>query len=712
MIFSALVVACAWYGLRRQGRRDKSRVDESPAELSHQRPHDVRVDADEQVTGRPLAIPATSTTRSAQDEQPHLAEVVPVVGRTRRQHLTHLGTGVIPLATDQERKLNRRIIAAGMSMTTAIVGIIYPPILVVTLGTALYSTIPIIREAYKSIVHDHKLRMSVLGSAFLVGEYAGGFFIVGGFGLFVYSLCEKLVLMTQDRSQQRLISIFGQQSRLVWVSVNGVEMEVPIESVQAGDTVVLQAGQVVPVDGVVTWGNASIDQHTLTGESRPAEKSAGDRVLTATLMLGGKIFVRVENTGRGTVAEQIGVLLNNTASYQASIVAAGERLADKSVAPTLLLALVAWPVSGYVYMVTVLGSSVGLNVRFTAPIGMLNFLNLSAANGILIRDGRALELLNGVDTLVFDKTGTLTMDQQEIAEIHTCAELDSDAVLMYAAAAEDRQTHPIARAIQAEAKKRGLALPGIDHARYEVGYGLTVHLDDHVVRVGSERFMALEDIEQTARMRALGQLGDEKGHSLVMVAVDDRLVGAIELEPALRPEVKAVVRAMRKRNLDILIISGDQERPTYEIAQALGIPNYFANTLPQDKARVIDQLQSEGRSVCFVGDGINDSVALKKANVSISLSGASTAATDTAQIVLMSGGLNHLPMVFDLARDYNLNMRAGSALAVGQGAIVVGGALLGVVGIIFGRVIWLAGLAAGLVIAESPLLRPRGIAGR
>jgi len=376
----------------------------------------------------------------------------------------------------------------------------------------------------------------------------------------------------------------------------------------------------------------------------------------------------------------------------------------------MLLALVALPVSGYVYMVTVLGSSVGLNVRFTAPIAMLNFLNVASVNGILIRDGRALELLNGVDTLVFDKTGTLTMDQPEIAEIHTCADLDSDAVLMYAAAAEDRQTHPIALAIQAEAKKRGLTLPEIDQARYEIGYGVTVALDDHLIRVGSERFMALEDIEQPASMRALGQLGDEKGHSLVMVAVDDRLVGAIELEAALRPEVRSVVHEMRRRNLDIRMISGDQERPTSEMAQALGIRHYFANTLPQDKARVIEQLQSEGRSVCFVGDGINDSVALKKANVSISLRGASTAATDTAQIVLMSGGLHHLPIVFDLAGHYDVNMRTGSAVAMAQGVIVIGGALLGVVGIVLGRVIWLAGLAAGLVIAEFPLLRHGGIA--
>jgi Cu2+-exporting ATPase len=192
-----------------------------------------------------------------------------------------------------------------------------------------------------------------------------------------------------------------------------------------------------------------------------------------------------------------------------------------------------------------------------------------------------------------------------------------------------------------------------------------------------------------------------------MVAVNDRLVGAIELEPALRAEIEAVVDGLRRRNLEICIISGDREGPTRKVADALGITRYFANTLPHEKASLVAYLQSEGRSVCFVGDGINDSIPMKKANVSISLRGASTVATDAAQIVLMSQGLLQLPFVFQLADEFDSNMRAGSGVAIGYGIVIIGGALLSVVGIVVGKLLWSVGLLAGLGIAYLPLHRHR-----
>jgi Cu2+-exporting ATPase len=488
-------------------------------------------------------------------------------------------------------------------------------------------------------------------------------------------------------------------------------LEVSLDSVKAGDTVVIQAGQIIPVDGVIIGGIATVDQQALTGESQPVEKGEGDRVLTSTLMVGGRIFVRVEKTGEETVAAQIGVMLNKTASYQASIVSRGEAVADRSVPPTMALALIALPVSGYRYMVTVIGSAIGLNIKLTAPIAMLNFLNVAANHGILIKDGRSLELLKDVDTVVFDKTGTLTLDEPEIASIHVSSALEADTILMYAAAAEHRQTHPIARAILAEAGRRALSLPEVDAAQVEVGYGLTVRLDGYLVRVGSERYMALEQIPVPTSIRELGQSVHDQGHSLVMVAVNGDLVGAIELQPTLRPGIQAVIDQLRARKLDICIISGDQDEPTRKMAGSLGIDRYFANTLPEEKAELVESLQREGRSVCFVGDGINDSISLKKANVSVSLRGASTAATDTAQVVLMGEGLQRLPFLFQLAEEFDANMRAGFAVAVGQGVVVICGALLSVVGIIGGTVIWSAGLVAGLGIAYLPLRRHKILQG-
>lgn len=660
--------------------------------------------------GSENAKPSPLTALDTRYQRFVVEKVEPLLSRTRRDQLAEIATGEVVAITDDERWLNRHIGVALMGMGTAAVGLVYPAVLVVTIGAAVFCVSRLFRRAYNSL-HEGKLDLAVLGSLWVVGAFAGGYLVAGTFGMVVWFLSEKLVFITQDRSQNILVTIFGEQPRTVWIVAGDVEVEVPIETIKAGDTAVIQAGQVMPVDGVIISGIATVDQHILTGESQPVEKGEGDRVLTSTLMVGGKVYVRVERTGEETIVAQIGTMLNKTASYQATIISRGQQVADKSVPPTIAVALIALPFSGYRNAVAILGSSIGMNIQITGPISMLNFLNVAANHGILVKDGRSLELLTGVDLVVFDKTGTLTMEQPQIARIHTCADLDGDTVLVYAAAAEHRQTHPIARAILDAASDRGLRLPSVDSAHYEIGFGIRVRLEDRLIRVGSSRYMDLEDIHVPGSIEELVEAVQERGNALVMVAVDEELVGAVELQPKLRTEVFDVVRYLRRRNLDLCIISGDQEEPTRRMAEELGITRYFANTLPEQKAGLVAKLQSEGHSVCFVGDGINDSISLKRANVSVSLRGASTAATDSAQVVLMGQGLGQLPFVFQLADEFDTDMKAGFDVAVGQGIIVIAGALLGIVGIVGGTLIWTAGLAAGLGIAHLSLWRHR-VAGR
>ncbi len=673
-------------------RRIRSRLEESWLETRQAGPLFYRREA-----GRTRALLAGIDERF----QKLVAEKVdPVFGRYRDELAS---ADADPATGAYERQLNRCIAAAAVSITAAVGAIVYPPLVIVTLGTALYSTGVIFRNGYQAIVRERRLRMDVMGSLYFIGLFCGGYLIPGAFSLVAYYIGEKLVLVTQDRSRKTMSEVFRQQPKTVWKHAGGADIEVPFESVRAGDSLVFQAGDVIPVDGIVIEGAAMVDQHLLTGESEPVEKGAGDPVLTATMMVSGRAVVRVEKTGEETVAAQIGAILNKTASYQASVVSKGERLADRSVAPSLALALVALPLSGYQSMVTILGSAIGLNIRLTAPIALLNFLNASATQGILVKDGRSLELLRDVDTVVFDKTGTLTLDELQAAQVHTLPGIDADTVVMQAAAAEHRQTHPIAKAILTEARRRGLTVPEADNADYRVGFGLSVRLDGHWIRVGSARFMADEQVPIPDSFQELLMTSREEANSLVMVAVDSVLHGAIELRPTLRPEAHLVVTELRRRKLDVCIVSGDHEQPTRRIAAKLGISRYFYDTLPAGKAAIVKELQREGRSVCFVGDGINDTIALKSAHVSISLRGSSTAATDTAQIVFMSQSLSQLPLLFDLARDLENNMNAGAFAAISQGVVIIGGAMFGVVGIVGGTVIWLASLFAGLGLAMRPV---------
>ncbi len=430
------------------------------------------------------------------------------------------------------------------------------------------------------------------------------------------------------------------------------------------------------------------------GESQPVDKEIGDDVFASTILLSGKVGIQVEKAGSETVAAQIGDILTRTADFKSQVLSRSEKIVNQGAGPTLALSALTLPILGPQSAVAMLFASFGYHMRIAGPLGVLNFLRIASENGILIKDGRSIELLSGIDTFVFDKTGTLTEEIPTVGTLYTCNDLAEDELLTIAAAAEYKQAHPIAQAIRQEAKKRGLTLPAIHDAKVEVGYGLKVRLTtwleqptDKLIRVGSARFMETEGIAIPNDIKQAEERCHAEGYSLVYVAIDEQLGGAIELHPTIRPEAQEIVRELQARNISIYIISGDHKKPTKKLAQALGIEHYFAEVLPQDKASLIEQLQKEGKSVCFVGDGINDSIALKQANVSISLRGASTIATDTAGIILMDGSLKQLISLLDIAQNLDANLSRGTIMTIVPGIICVGGVLFLHLGVV-SAIIW------------------------
>lgn len=647
-----------------------------------------------------------------EEEYQHFVKtkVDPRLGAVREEQIQDLDSANENLAIGPyERFINRNLGVSVVITTAAAVTASLHPLVqaAVTIPLALYVLKGIYKFAYDSLVKQHKITLPVLSAVNMTAMWLGGYYLIGGIIFFLIYAGMKLSFITEDRSHKRLANIFGQQPRKVWVLINGVEVEIPFDQLQADDTLVVTAGQMIAADGVIIAGYASIDQHRLTGEAQPAEKGVGDPVLSATVVLAGQIHIRVEKAGKATVAAQIGDMLEKTASYQMDISNKAYRIAETSVIPTLTAAGLALLTVGYSGMVAITSTVFGFNLRISGPMALLNYLNIASRNSILIKDGRSLELLTSIDTVVFDKTGTLTLEQPHVTQIHTFAEVGSTEVLTYAAAVEQRQAHPIARAILAAAEAGNLALPKIDDTRYEVGYGLSAGIDDKLIRVGSDRFMTLEEIALPAAVQELQANCHAQGHSLVMVAVDDQLVGAIELEPTIRPEAKAVIDELRRRNLTFYIISGDQDGPTRTLAETLGIDYYFANTLPEDKAQLVEQLQQEGRAVCFVGDGINDAIALKKANVSVSLSGATSVATDTAQVVLMDATLQQLPLLFKLATELDTNLKTSMALAIIPGLGIWAGVFFFHLGILGAAVIYEGSLWLGMANAFRPLLTYR-----
>lgn len=604
-----------------------------------------------------------------------------------------------PEPSEAEREADRELRLAGGGLALALVGASLPSAVL-----TLYSARPMFRQAYRDF-KERRIRAAALDSIAVVSGLLLGFDVASALCAVLYSAGCKLVARTEDHSRRRLVNIFGEQERFVWLVQGGVEVEVPLDQLRAGDLIAVSAGHVIPVDGIVREGAASVDQHKLTGEAQSVDKGVGDRVLAATFVEEGHIRVEVEKAGASTVAGEVAAILDQTADYRGEVQARAQRLGDRAVLPLLGLAAAALLLVGGEAATVVLSSNFNSCLRVAAPLAMLHFLGEALRRGILIKDGRALELVNEVDTVVFDKTGTLTTAEPHVGAIHTFNGVSAGALLSFAAAAEARQTHPVARAIVKAAKERSLPVATAGHRRYQLGHGIKADIEGSAVLVGSARFMALSGVAAPPALEALQAAAEERGYSLVYVAVNGELGGVLELCPTLRPEVFEVTAALRRRGLSLCIVSGDHLAPTRHLAGELGIDRYFAEVLPQEKAALVRALRAEGRRVCMVGDGINDAIAMKTANASVSLRGATMAATDTAQVVLMDGDLSQLPQLFELAGELDANVRVTVLTTVVPAALSIAGAFLWHVGIYENLLLFNLSFFASVTNAMLPALR-------
>jgi heavy metal translocating P-type ATPase len=578
-------------------------------------------------------------------------------------------------------------VSTGAVVLSALSQFFFPILTPVSAAVFIYSVIPSFKGAYDLVFKEKRLGVDLLDAIVVAACLATNQIFAGTVLALTLSISRKLVERTERDSKRMLLNVFGKQPRFVWLDVDGAAVETPLAKVKIGDIIIVHTGESAPVDGEVVEGMAMIDQHALTGESAPVEKIKGDKIFASTTLIAGKIRVAVTSAGQDTTAAKLTQILNETSGHTLKVSSQGQRLADRAVGPTLALGALGLAMRGANSAVAVVNCDLGTGIRMAAPIAMLSSLTLAAQHGVLVKSGLALEMMSEIDTFLFDKTGTLTRERPEVGRVLTFAQHDEIQILSWAAAAENKFSHPIAKAIIDRFDQLALPLPETDETKYAVGYGLTVGVQGHVVHVGSSRFMAHEGIKLPAALdREIERVHDE-GHSLIMVGVDGELGGALELKAAQRSEAQLVIDGLRARGArHLAIISGDHDRPTRNLARKLGMDRYFAEVLPQDKARYVRTLQKEGRRVCFIGDGVNDSIALKQADVSISLRGASSIATDTAQIVFIEECIEKLLLIHDVATELQRNTKRSWRMIVGANAICIAGALFGNFGVMHSMV--------------------------
>jgi len=633
-----------------------------------------------------------------------------LTSRKRRKQVKEFASGT----NEKERAANRNLGLATTSTALVVVGgmglsVISPIAFVIGTGVpillCLNHAIKYARLSWQECrLKYHFVSNSVMIAMLITGSYA----LLATAAITFYFLVFKVAARSEIVTQNAIRQAFEMQlPSTVWQIVDGTEIEILFQDLEIGDVIVVSAGESIPVDGQVTSGEGAIDQHVLTGESSLSEKATNDTVLANTLLVSGRLEIRVEKAGKETTAAQIGQILIQASGAKLESTARTEKLVDYLTVPLVLSSGVAFTILGPAGPIAIFNSGLTTPLM-SGPLNMLTFLNLASEQGILIKDGRSLERLRDIDTVVFDKTGTLTMDEPRVAAVLTCDGWTEHEVLITAAIAEHRQNHPIARAILVAAKEAGLKPEIPETATYSMGMGMRVETDKYSVSVGSARFLDRQNIVLPTEAEVWRTEAEIIGSSLVFIAVDDVCVGAVRLETQLRPETDSLIAALKARGMRTYILSGDGRGPTEHLGKILGVDGVFSEVLPQGKQAVIEELQAQGHQVCFVGDGLNDALALRQADVSISIRGATTLATDSAQIILMNPSLSPINELFDLGKNFELNLSRTLRLAFVPAGIVVGGVMLFGLGVSTAIMLFSIGIVSSVTSALIPRHHTQG----
>lgn len=584
---------------------------------------------------------------------------------------------IVPLLetpSEHARYTKLSLVSIAFSASTEL---FFPQLRLLNLGLFFYITLPCIKSVEKSLRQDKKIGVSAL---FLFADsmtLATSQYTAAALGILFVHCSNFLITKAKDNSSQTLIKNFTEQSGNIWVLRDGIEIEIPSETVEQKDIIIVNAGEVIPVDGKIVEGSGGIDERILTGEAQPVEKMLHDDVYASTLLTSGKLLLQVTKSGTDTTVAKINHLLEHSVDFKSTLQLKGEQWSDAAILPTLLASLFVIPTFGISSAIIFLKSHVGNRVRLFSPLTTLNYINYAVNQKILVKDGRALEELAGVDTVLFDKTGTLTDPCPEVCRIVPLADYAEMEILRYAAIAEQKCNHPIGEAILSKARTLNIPLTAFDHSEYHLGNGVSVRLRQQCINVGSERFIQAQGIDIPKQLK--NNLADiqGQGNSFVLVSIEQQVIGIIEIQAKLQENVCSVIQQLRNYGVEhIGVVSGDHRLPTHKVAQEIDADEYFYEVLPEDKASIVKKLQEKGRKVCFIGDGINDGIALKTANVSISMQGAAHVATDTASIIFLDGNLSHLHELFNLAKKLEIQLKNSFMVAIVPGIINLSGAFI------------------------------------
>lgn len=597
------------------------------------------------------------------------------------------------------RTVDRRLAwSAGAALVSA-GGVVFPPVQVLAVPAALVPLLPLVWSSWQEGRAQGRLTLSGLdaltASATLLAGYPGACSV----GLTAFFGGQRVALAGRRADPARALE--GPGDARAWVLRDGTPVPVPLDQVQRGDRLVLHAGQGVPLDGVLVEGELLIDDRALSGESTPRERLPAEPLLAGALVQQGTGVLVVERSGSEQLAAQRAAWQSTLRSHEQRVQERAAQIGEASVVPTLAMGALGLGVAGPAGGLAGLWASCIDVLWVSAPLASRGLVDAAARGGLLVHDARSLELLGGLDVVVFDKTGTLTQEALEVVEVHAVGGTPEGEVLQLAAEAERWQDHPIARAILAAAATAspGSTPPGSAPEDLRVEPGLGLVRPSTGLCVGSRRLLQWRGVRIPRGLNARLGAAEARGDSVVLVAEQGRTLGGLVLRPRLRPEVPAALADLRTRGLELHLLSGDEPAPTEALAEQLGIPHARGRALPEDKAAYVRALQAEGRRVLYVGDGVNDTLAMREAAVSVSFRQASPAAEQTAQIVLLDADLRGLAGLLALGERAERTQERLLDAAVVPTVLTLGGVLTLGLGVVASTGIYLGAMGAALALA-------------
>jgi Cu+-exporting ATPase len=515
-----------------------------------------------------------------------------------------------------------------------------------------------------------------------------------------------LEIKAKGRTSQAIKKLIGLQAKTARVIRDGKEIDLPVEEVLVNDMIVVRPGEKIPVDGQVTTGNSAVDESMITGESMPVEKQVGDEVIGGTLNKTGSFRFTATKVGKDTALASIIRMVKDAQGSKAPIQRVVDTVSGYFVPAVMILAVLAavvWydfgPEPRFIYatviFVTTLIIACPCALGLATPTSLTVGIGKGAENGVLIRSGDALQAAEKLDAIILDKTGTITKGEPALTDVVVTPGHDETEVLRLTASLERGSEHPLASAIVKGAEARKLALVDAEGFAAIPGHGVKGQIDGHEVLFGNAKLMRDRGVASEMLQTQWERLANE-GKTPMYVAVDGKAAALIAVADTVKPDSKAAIAVLKQLGIEVIMLTGDNERTGRAIAREVGIDRVLAEVLPDDKAHEVQKLQLEGKSVGMVGDGVNDAPALAQADVGFAIGTGTDVAIEASDVTLIKGSLMGVVTAIEISRATMRNVRQNLVGAFGYNALgipVAMGVLYPFVGLLLSPLIAAAAMA-------------------